>query len=266
MRTRFLLIFLLVVQASSAQPINRQRFNHQAFLEKVTVAAWMVDYDSVAWRMSELVTMATYDELARMGKEWFLFKGKDSLWNGVYGKFKDSTYDLVLHYKLGANDTIDVDCDEVDSVMLFAVSRAIRGAFKEAAAILGKSSVRFNKFVKYNADKTVSIWLMPALQSLGIAVYGGEFYYHYDATGKVLLDREEYYQGSFKGFKTGKVREVRLNYEDVNAPTLGAVYFALQYRQFFSDIYIDTRESSSMQHFKPGAGYSWRHADKLKTN
>src|SRR5690606_11857209 len=204
--------------------------------------------------------------LARMGREWFCFKGTDSLWNAVYGKFNDTAYDLVLHYKLFENDTIDVVCDPPDTAMLHSVSRAINNAYREAGLILGKSDTRFNKFIRYHADKTVSIWLLPALQSLGIALYGGEFYYHFDPSGANILEREEYFQGSFKGFKTGKPREVRLNYQDVSAPTQGAVYFAVRYRKFFPNIHIDTRESTSVQSFDPGKGAYWRHADKLQAN
>lgn len=267
MKTRLLLIALLLVQSAWAQPKNSPRFDRQAFAEKIAVAEWMSEYDSIAWRMSELVTMATYDQLERIDRrEWFCFKGKDSLWNAVYGKYNDSTYDLVLHYKLMENDTIDAVCDAPDTAMLHSVSRAINIAYREAAPILGKTSTRFNKFVRYHTDKTVSVWLLPALQSLGIALYGGEFYYHFDPSGTQILEKEEYYQGSFKGFKTGKPRDVRLNYEDAAAPTQGAVYFAVQYRKFFTNIHIDTRESTSVQSFSPGKGYYWLHADKLRMN
>lgn len=266
MKTRTLLIALLLAQSAWAQPKNRLRFNHQAFSQKVAIAEWMSEYDSIAWRMSGLVTMATYEQLERMGREWFCFKGKDSLWNAVYGKFKDSTYDLVLHYKLFENDTIDVVCDPPDTTMLHSVSRAINIAYREAGLVLGKSDTRFNKFIRYHSDKTVSVWLLPALQSLGIALYGGEFYYHFDPSGTRILEKEEYYQGSFKGFKTGRPREVRLNYEDAPAPTQGAVYFAVRYRKFFPLIHIDTRESTSVQSFSPGKGFSWQHADKLPVN
>lgn len=267
MKTRLLLLALLLTQLAWAQPKNRQRFNHQAFAEKLSIAEWMSEYDSIAWRMSDLVTMATYEQLERMDRrEWFCFRGTDSLWNAVYGKFNDTAYDLVLHYKLLENDTIDAVCDPPDTAMLHSVCRAVRIAYREAGLILGKSSTRFNKFVRYHADRTVSIWLLPALQSLGIAVYGGEFYYHFDASGTAVLDKEEYYQGSIKGFKTGKPREVRLSYEDAAAPTQGAVYFAVQYRKYFTDIHIDTRESTSVQSFSPGKGYYWLHADKLRMN
>lgn len=254
--------WLLLAVLLLTQTVQAQKNNTRSFSEKLETAQWMREYDSVAWRMSELVTEATYEELARIGREWFCYKGTDSLWNGVYGKFKDGKYDQVLHYRLNTNDTIDVVPDSIDAVMLVAVSKAINVAYREAGVILGRSYVKMNKFIQYHQDKTITIWLMPALQPSDVAMYGGEFYYHFDESGTKVLEREEYYKGHFKGFKIGKTREVRLNYEDADEPTQGAIYFALQYQRSFSEIHIDTRGSTSLLAFSREKGYYWRHADK----
>lgn len=265
MKTFLPLMALFLTQSLYAQPKNLH-FDNVSFSDKLAVAEWMVEYDSVAWRMSELVTRATWDELARMGREWFCYKGDDSIWHGIYGKYKDGKYDLVIHYILGANDTIDVSCTSPDTARLSAISRAIRTAYREATPILGGSSAKMNKFVRVNDNRSISVWLMPALQSLDVALYGGEFFYRFNTTGDLLLERSEYYQGNFKGLRLGKLREVQLNYEDTETPTLGAVYFALKYRSRFSGIRINTRAGTSLFAFSQVKGYYWLHADKLKAN
>lgn len=264
MKLKCLMAALLFVQMASAQ--RNTHFPSGEFNRQLEVARWMVAYDSTAWRLSELVTSVSWEQLNRMGREWFCYKDKDSLWNGVYGKYKDGHYDVVLHYKIWPEDSIDVVCDPPDTAMLGSISRAINIAYREAGFVLGKSYVKFNKFVRYHNNKTVSVWLMPALQPNEIAMYGGEFYYLFDATGNAILNRQEYYQGSFKGFRLGKAREVRLYYEDADAPTLGAVFFALKYGRHFSGVHINTRKSTSLLAFSQVKGYYWQHADKLKAN
>lgn len=259
MTLKFLAFFL--VQMNFSQPDIRP-FPLADFNDKVRTAEWMMAYDSAAWRMSDLVTHIDNDLLARMGREWFCFRGPDSLWNGVYGKYKNGRYDLVMHYRISGSDSIDVVKEEkVDSAMLVAVSKAINTAYKEAGSRLGKSYVRFNKFVRYHTDRSITIWLLPAMQSSGIVLYGGEFCYHFDATGEKMLSRWEYFQG-FKGFRFGKGREVKLEYEAVTAPPQGAVYFALQYRDEFKGVHIETKENISTLYFNQTNGYYWEHKGK----
>ncbi|RPD38053.1 hypothetical protein [Chitinophaga barathri] len=254
----FLAFFL--VQMSFSQPDTRA-FPIADFNDKLKTAEWMISYDSAAWRMSELVSHVDNDLLARMGREWFCFRGPDSLWNGVYGKYKDGKYDLVVQYHIDESDSISEVKEKLDSNMLVAVSQAINTAYTEAGLRLGKSYVRFNKFVRYHNDQTITIWLLPALQPNEIALYGGEFYYRFDKTGAKVLDRWEYFQG-FKGFRFGKAREVKLEYEAVTAPPQGAVYFALQYREQFKGVHIETKENSSRLNFNQVKGYYWEHKEK----
>lgn len=235
MKTSMIVAALLLTLAAGAQ---------HTLPEKKAIAQWMIRYDAAAWRMSELVTDATHEQLSRMGKEWFCFIGSDSLWHGVYGKYLDTAYDVVLHYCIDANDTIDISCQELDTAMLHSVSRAIRIAYREAGSVLKRSFVKFNKFVRYNQDKTVSVWLMPALQPNEIAMYGAEFYYHFDETGTNVLEKDEYYQGSFKGFRLGKRNKVLLSYEDRDEPTQGAIFFAMLYKDKFASIKIVTRSGA----------------------
>lgn len=255
---------LLLLQTASAQ--KSARFPSAAFNQQIETARWMVDYDTVAWRLSEMVTTVSWEELGRMGREWFCYKGEDNRWNGVFGKYKDGQYDVVLHYKIFTADSIDVVCDPPDTAMLCSISRAINNAYREAGLVLGKSFVKFNKFIRRHPDQRVSVWLMPALQPNEIALYGGEFHYVFDATGTYILEREEYYQGSFKGFRLGKAREVRLQYADADAPTQGAVFFALKYGRHFSGVHINTRQGSSLLAFSQQKGYYWQHTDKLPVN
>lgn len=256
------LLFLLVHLHFSA-PEDVRKFPVAEFSAHVKTAEWLIEYDSAAWRLSDTVTRADMDLLQRTGKEWFVYRGRDSLWYGAYGKFQDTAYDLAMHFRISHTDSIEaVNQPHPDTLMLHAVSRCIRSSYKMAGAMLGRSYVRMNKFIRLNGDRSISIFLLPALQPADVAMYGGEFHYRFDEYGRKLLERNEYYRGGFKGFRLNNERDVKLAYEDVKYPTLGSVYFALRYRNRFREIRIETLESLSVLMFNQVRGYYWEHREK----
>ncbi len=245
-------------------PDKPTQFPVGEFSAHVKTAEWLIQYDTAAWRLSEEVSHADMDLLQRTGKEWFVYRGRDSLWYGAYGRFQDTAYDLAMHYRINREDSIEIVTEpKPDTLMLHAVSRCIRSSYKQAGAILGRSYVRMNKFIRLNGDRSISIYLLPALQPAEVAMYGGEFHYRYDEYGRKLLEKQEYYRGGFKGLRLNTEREIKLIYEDVKFPTLGAVYFALRYRNRFREIRIETLESLSVLTFNQSRGYHWEHREKM---
>lgn len=253
----------LLVHLHFNGPEKAWKFPAAEFSAHVKTSEWLIEYDSAAWRISEEVTHADMDLLQRTGREWFVYRGRDSLWYGAYGKFRDTAYDLAMHYRINREDSVEIIADpKPDTAMLHAVSRSIRSAYKFAGVVLGRSYVRMNKFVRLNSDRSISIYLLPALQPAEVAMYGGEFHYRFDENGKQLLERYEYYRGGFKGYRLNTERAVKLAYDDVKSPTLGAVYFALRYRNRFREIRIETLESHSLLVFSQTRGYYWDHKEK----
>ncbi|WP_109698548.1 hypothetical protein [Chitinophaga deserti] len=252
----------LLVHLHFSGPEKHYKFPIAEFSAHVKTAEWLIEYDSAAWRLSDTVTHADMDLLQRTGKEWFVYKGRDSMWYGAYGKFQDTAYDLAIHYCINRQDSIELVTTPPDTAMMCSVSRGIRKAYRNAGVMLGRSYVRMNKFIRLNGDRSISIWLLPALQPAEVAMYGGEFHYRFDEKGEQLLERQEYYRGGFKGFRLNNGRDVKLEYEDVKSPTLGAVYFALRYRNRFREIRIETLESHSLLVFNQVRGYYWEHKER----
>ncbi len=121
--------------------------------------------------------------------------------------------------------------------------------------------VRFNQYIRRNSDNTLSIWLLPAFTTNGIAVYGGEFYYLFDSTGNNLISKTEYAQG-YKGFKPDPKKEIWLNYETKDEPTLGSIFFIWYYRKYFDRIIVDAKKFKSTLFHDNEKGYYWVHAVK----
>ncbi|WP_295118050.1 hypothetical protein [uncultured Chitinophaga sp.] len=256
MKTAFTIAALLVVQLLHAQGPHVKTPERLPFEEKLSTVEWLCTYDSVATFISNIAMTMPYEDRLRTGRHWFCYLAGDGQWRAVFGKFAANKYDIVAHYKIIDTAWIDQVCEH-DTSMINSYSRAIDNAYANAAQVLGHSQVRFNKFIRSNQDSTISLWLMPSVQSADIAMYGGEFYYKFDKQGNQVLDRAEYYAGRFRGFKVGSPRAIHLDYTQDEVPTLGAVYFAWRNRKVFGDIHIENKASSMVLSYNEDKGYHW---------
>jgi hypothetical protein len=136
--------------------------------------------------------------------------------------------------------------EKIDADFLNLHAKVLATANKKLSETLKDKNVpRFNQYIKQNADKTFTVWLFPAFQTNGLAVYGGEAIYEIDKTGEKITKDESYFQKNFRGFQTGKPREIWLNYSELEKPTLGAIFFVWYYKDYFTKIFIDNSQTTS---------------------
>jgi len=264
MKQIFIIIFctLTVLTYGQKNKNKSPNFDIADFNKKFEVAEWLYKYDLVAWWTSDSVMTQDKKEIERLGKEWFCYQDQNNTWHAVYGKYDKGTFDLVFHFTVDNNSKVHRTYDKVDTLILNSYSRALITANKQISALKDTVNIRFNQFVKQNDDKTFSVWIFPAFQPNSTAVYGGEFIYTIDQSGNTVLKDDSYFQGSFRGFKVDKPREIWLNYRDTDKPTLGAVFFVWYYKQYFTSIYIDCLKSSSTAFKDSDNKYTWIHAEK----
>lgn len=240
-------------------------FDVADFNRKFEVAEWLVRYDTVAWKTSDLLMTQSKAELARLGEDWFCFEDEHGRWHAVYGKLENNKFDLVSHFVVQSSDgKITRTTDKIDEDFLVSHARALITARKKLKESIPADSPLHNQYMKRNADKSFTVWILPAFQSNGVAVYGGEFIYAIDSAGEKITKDESYFQGAFRGFKTDPPREIWLNYHEKEKPTLGAIFFVWYYKQYFTKIFIDNTKSTSTV-IKNGNGYMWVHVEKDKS-
>jgi len=261
------LLFLLVLLAPALFVFAQKpktggpAFDIADFDKKVKVAEWLVVYDNVAWKTSDLVMAGEKADIARLGREWFCFQDKKDLWHAVYGKLENNKFDQVFHYVVDTARKIARTTDKIDENFLLGHARALAAAQLKLKTTIPAGSPAHNSYIKQNADKTFTVWLLPAFQTNRMAVYGGEFIYTIDAAGEKITKDESYFQGSFRGFKTEPPREIWLNYREKEKPTLGSIFFVWYYKAYFTNIYIDNTKSTSTV-MKNGSEYMWVHVEK----
>lgn len=239
----FLLIFTLV---SFAQTKDSPKFDIADFNKKSVVAKWLVEYDLVAWKTSDEAMKQDQSELAKLGREWFCFQDKNNLWHAVYGKYENDKFNLVFHFTMDKDQKVVKSSEKIDADFLNSHAKVLMTANRKLFEKLKDRDVPvFNQYIKQNADKSFTVWLLPAFQTNGVAVYGGEAIYEIDQAGDNVLKDESYFQENFRGFKTGNPREIWLSYGELEKPTLGAIFFVWYYKSYFTKIFIDNSKSTS---------------------
>lgn len=263
MNIKYSLVFLISIFCFLTS-FGQLQFDIKSFNKKFEVVEWLCRYDNIAWWTSDSVLASPKEEKEKIGSEWFCFQ-ENGNWHAVYGKYWNGNYDLVFHYVVDTSGKVKRVHAPIDSFLLNSYSRALINSNKQLDHLRDTINIRLNQYIRRNEDQTLSVWILPAFSSTGMAIYGGEFNYKFDATGNNLLDKNEYFQNGFRGFKTGKPREIWLDYKDVDIPTLGSIFFVWYYKKYFTNIFIENRNSKSTVFYnKDKSEYYWTHFDNHK--
>jgi len=255
------LVFLPLVIFGQTRKTTEPAFDIVDFNKKFEVVQWLVAYDTVAWKTTDLVMAGDKTELARLGREWFCFQDSKGVWHAVYGKLENNKFDQVFHYVVDATGKITRTTDKIDEEFLIAHAKALQLAQKKLMEAIPEDSPTHNTYIKRNDDKTFNVWIFPAFQTEGVAVYGGEFIYTIDATAQKITKDESYFQGAFRAFNAKPPREIFLNYTEKEKPTLGSIFFVWYYKDYFTRINIKNAKSTSAV-IKNGSEYVWVHVEK----
>ena len=266
MTKKRIVIGLLVLSSLTVfgQKKSGLSFDIKDFNQKATTAEWLYLYDAIAWWTSDSVMTEKEEDLQRLGSEWFCFQTEGGNWHAVYGKYENDKMNVVFHYLVDTTYKVSKTFEPIDNEFLNLHARALITANNQIAVIKDSIQLRFNQYIKQNDDKTFTVWIFPAFQPSGYAVYGGEFIYKIDPTGTKILEDNSYYQGQFRAFKVDNPREVWLNYTELEKPTLGTVFFIWYYKKYFTYIKLDNKNYVTTTIKSGDGGYSWIHVEKIE--
>ncbi len=247
--------FTLLLTILGLNLVHAQKFDIINFNKKTEIADWLLQYDLVAWYSTDTLMTKDKERISKLGREWFCFQDSTNTWHSVYGKYENGKYNQVFHFIVKSQTEVIESKEQIDPAFLNKHGQALSRAFAEMKPIKDSTSIRFNHFIKENDKGNLDVFIFPAFQPNGTAVYGGEFVYEISPENKIVNDKS-YYQGRFLGFTTDEPREIWLNYREIEKPTLGSVFFAWYYKDYFTKIYIDNKTSFSTP-FNDGRNYTW---------
>ena len=249
------LFTLLVILFSKS--LDAQAFNFQDFDNHVETAEYLCAYDKIAWWTSDVVVTEDKEELAKLNRIWFCLPFEDS-WRAYYGYQEGGDFIPVFQYEVDSSNQVKRIFEPRDSVLLNPLSRALSNAFEQMESSNPPTALRFNQYIRKTEKDEIEVWILPAFQPSSTAVFGGEFYYKYDSSGNELMTKEIYLQDEYRGFKVDEPREIWLDYTDIDEPTIGAVFFVMYYKNYFTSINLETSKSISTLVSGDGT-YNWVH-------
>jgi len=252
-----IITILIILGLNSVQA---QKFDIKDFNKKTETADWLLRYDLVAWWSTDTLMTKDKERIGKLGREWFCFQDSTNTWHSVYGKYENGKYEQVFHFIVKSQTEVTETTEQIDTTFLNMHGQALSRAFKEMKPVKDSTSLRFNHYIKLNEKGNLNVYIFPAFQPNGTAVYGGEFIYEITPENEIIKDNS-YYKGEFLGFKTGNPREIWLNYREKEKPTLGSVFFAWYYKDYFTKINIDNATSFSLP-FNDGGKYIWMNVIK----
>lgn len=264
--TLLTLIGALALASFAQNSRNKPSFDVEDFNKKFETAQWLVEYDVVAWKTTDFLLENNKSDLERLGRDWFCFRDAKDLWHAVYGRYENGKYTAVVHLTFDSKQKISPSDEKIDQKFLDLHALALQTARKKLMSTVPEGSPAFNQYIRQNSDKTFTVWMMPAFQTNGVAVYGGEGIYTLDQTAGKILKDESYFQSGFRGFKAEPPREIWLNYRETEKPTLGAVFFVWYYKDYFTKIFIDNAKTTSTLMKLDGQGYTWVNVEKDEKN
>ena len=257
---------LAAVSDLSAQPrpTRASDFPAAAFDSADKAAFYFVQYDGVAWAATDKVTadaaslgQATFD---RLGEEWFCFK-RDSTWHAVFGRFDAGSdkYDAVLHYISTRPGHVVRTTEVVDSTFANRVGRALHVAKQRIPEAFAKSNIRFNSYVRQREDGAIDVLFIPSWQQSGWILYGSEFQYTMDPSGRTVMD-SVVRLGDIKGARPDSTATIQLAHDKApGIPTVAEVLFIRLYSKYFAHVRVRTRDWVT-EFYKGPPEPAWIHA------
>jgi hypothetical protein len=251
----FALLISIFPMPGKAQT-SGQAFDTTQFNKQLEIANHLIEY--------EFYTQLAKDKYSKIPEtydfEWFSYKDNNT-WHSVGGNSIGNTFAIKSQIIFDSIGNIS-DYDHIpDTQKLNSLGSAFAFANSKFQIIRDTSSIYFNSFVISNPDKTISIRYLPAFQPSGQALYGCEWEYIFDKTGNNLLSQNSYIN-HITGVWIGQPRELRLNYRNTDKPTIGSIFFALSFRDYFTQIRIDTQFSTNTTSKDINGYYSWGHKMK----
>ena len=241
-------------------------FHHAAFSVNETIARWILRYDRVAWVTSDSVLAAPEEVRSKLGGEWFCYE-EGGFWHAVYGRYSadSNRYHVVLHYQGSGNQGFRLTTLPLDTASLLPLARALshgRSAFPDS---LAKTGLAFNQYLRRLSDGTIEIWYLPAQQSNGLVAWGAEVRQLYTADGLRLIKSVTVGNG-LRGVYPDTAREVGIDEQGQDVPSVGSVFFLLSYHRAFRHIGVWTSGFLSTIAQADSGQQVWIHAVRGRTS
>lgn len=183
----------------------------------------------------------------------FCIKEND-YWYAIESSLKDGSriYNQTRYDQNLASDSSSYFPDSVLSNYVKALQLA------HGAMLIVNDTLNFlweNHIFKQN-DSLFEVIFLPAFQPSGQAIYGITLDYIVNAAANKISSSLIHFSG-LKTLWIGQPRSIWLNYRTKTEPEIGGVYFAWNYKDYFTKTYLDLKDRTYILEKNKTGIYSW---------
>jgi hypothetical protein len=270
---KYLFLFLILLPAfltGVAQNSPKTIPDSSILNQEISMAEWMTAYDEVASLVSDSLRPFRTEPIQRLSTPGFCLQDANGLWHIVFGKTENGRwFTPIFDYSLDSSFLLSNNLQTADTVLYSVFSHILWLSAEKMKGISDSAGIHLNQYIRRISADQIEVWILPAFQPSGQAVYGGEwkFIYTFSESGQVRLqsDLSASYFSGFKGVWIGQPRELWLNYRDAKSLTPGSIIFAWNYKDFFSGIHINTETGTTSLRKNKSGKYSWEFRQKLQS-
>jgi len=210
----------------------------EEFQAREQTARWLLRYDWAAWKSTDVAMQASEAERAKLGPEWYC-TGQERRWDCYYGSYDPvgDRFDAVIHLESkdgGAFVRNDARLAAADAT---TYARALFKSRGVAPVEVRTAGVRFNQYVRRTGNGQLEVWYLPGGQPDGRLVFGGELRVTLDPTGAEILS-SVFTSTGLRASKPNPDLDLSLNNEHDDIPTVGNLFFVLQFGGRFKSVTV----------------------------
>lgn len=248
LRNIILPFFILASFSLSAQKGKIPAYDFSTFYKNKDIGYQLYLYDYVAWGTTDTIVKHYNYEMALLGREWFAIEDSvNNKWYAIYGKLDSSGYNAqIIFEKDMQSGKVERMKESPYTAEYVQYAKALNTADTEVFKIVDQTPITFNSYILRNADKTFTVYYLPAIYNNNTAVYGAEHIFVVDSTGQKILKDESYLGEELRGYEIGKDPQINLNYEDCNAPTIGSIFYIYSFNRYYDKIYIILKDYATI--------------------
>ncbi len=229
-------------------------------------------YDMLAWTTSDSVMArinADPDLEKELGPEWFIYQDKNKSYHAVYGKYYQDRdiYKTVLHFIFDESHEVIYTDVSPDSLICLRYARAINSTSQIVDKFYRKKAIRLNRYVLTGLHSRIHVWYLLAQSTSVYEVYGGDFQYILDPTGREIVD-SVWNENGFRIVQPDEEEQIILYNHPNKYPTVDNLFCGLnilrKYREKVNMVFIISNTYMSTVTVNNAGEYSLEHA-KLTT-
>jgi hypothetical protein len=138
------------------------------------------------------------------------------------------------------------------------MGRALFNSKTALARLTVKPAAGWRRFVKINADQTITVWAFCDADPSGAIWYGPEYAWYYSADGRKLNTSKAINKSPLLAGKSAQ--SLNFSCPTDKMPSVGTIWIAHKYKMAYPEINISYKTGvSTLRYNKDEKTYSWEH-------